>query len=206
MSLFSVFWSFCPSNFLTCFLLWVLHVSSSAVFSRLETCFHLFHLHRLASSVWFLSSSFLWSVSCILTFSFCFYFLLSFWLSRFSILWFCFCFVHTCKRKPISFFSSFLQLGGSATWPRRRIQQESFFFCFVVMSDVIPCSWWFSWWLSHQIRATKSYYCGDGPCAAACSICCFFSHLDLGPSPNFFMDCRSFPQLLQSFFLFFCVG
>ena len=72
------------------------------------------------------------------------------------------------------------------------------------MSDVIPWSWWFSWWLSHQIRATESYYCGDGPCVAACSICCFFAHFDLGPSFNFLMDSWSFPQLLQSFFLCFC--
>ena len=89
------------SHFHLCWLLHVLlHVSSSVVFSCLETCFHLFHLHQLAYFVWFLSSSFLWSVSCILTCNFCFYFLLSFQLLRFSILWFCFCFVHTCRENP----------------------------------------------------------------------------------------------------------
>ena len=46
------------SHFHLCWLLHVLlHVSSSVVFSCLETCFHLFHLHQLAYFVWFLSST-----------------------------------------------------------------------------------------------------------------------------------------------------
>ena len=68
-------------------------------------------------------------------------------------------------------------------------------------------------WVKTRSISIKSYkgegigndYCVHAPCANTCPIWWFFGHFHLAPSVTFCMHFRSFPQLLQTCFLCFCV-